>query len=61
MTRFMSQDHSSKKSIDDKRDLEKLLLTNLVIYFHFFFCFQNYSTLTRGTGSSMVNCFRISL
>ena len=39
MTRFMSQDHSSKKSIDDKRDLEKLLLTNLVIYFHFCFLF----------------------
>ena len=37
MMRFMSQDHSSKKSIDDKRDLEKLLLTNLVIYFHFCF------------------------
>ena len=37
MTRFTSQDHSSKKSIDDKRDLEKLLLTNLVIYFHFRF------------------------
>ena len=37
MMRFMSQDHSSKKSIDDKRDLEKLLITNLVIYLHFFF------------------------